>query len=207
MKTTVTKLDAAKRQLCCAIRLFFAGDDAIAVYTLAHAALEIFERRPKKGSQRASQPTQTRLFDILKTIYPNLSRKEAWDEVNKTKNFFKHGGSLDKSIVFHEEATDSVLLFACFSCVNETAPAQPIEVDAFIIWFLATEAVIHEPDRKDQIDKLYPGVRTGSRQEKKHFGTKLIEDAEAGRLPFRIKSTSDFASGPNPVPIRATEDR
>lgn|SRR5262249_22514950 len=140
MKTTVTKLDAAKRQLCSAIRMFFADDDAVAVYTLANAALEIlegrpkFEGRPKKGSQQASRPTRSRLFDLLKTRYPNLSHKDAWKEAHKAKNFFKHGGSLEASIVFAEEANDLVLLFACSHCVDQTALAQPAEVDAFLIW-------------------------------------------------------------------------
>jgi hypothetical protein len=69
--------------------------------------------------------------------------------------------------------------------VNETAPAQPAEVDAFFIWYLATNAEIHEQAGKDQIDNLCPGIRTASRQEQKRFGTKLIEEAVAGRLPFR----------------------
>jgi hypothetical protein len=194
--TVITKLDAAKRQLCSAIRMFFADDDAISVYTLANAALEIFEGRPKKVSQRGPK---TRLFDILRTIYPNLSKKEAWDRVHKVKNFFKHRGSL-KSVVFHEEANDSVLLFACSNCVNQTAPAQPAEVEAFVLWWIATQAEIHEPDWKDRIDKLYPGVRTASRQEKKRFGIKLIEDAVAGRLSFRISQFGAFTPGANPVP-------
>jgi len=201
MKTTVTKLDAAKRQLCCAIRMFFADEDAIAVYTLANAALEIFEGRPKKGSQRGAK---TRLFDVLKTTttYQNVSsEKEAWKRVHEAKNFFKHRGSLQKSVVFDEEANDGVLWFACAHYVNETALAQqPSEVAAFIIWFIATQAILHNPDQRAQIDNLCPGVRTASQQEQKRFGRQLIEDAVADRLPFRISRFGEFVLGANPVP-------
>jgi len=192
MKMTVTKLDAAKRQLCSAVRMFFADDDAIAIYTIANAALEIFEGRPKKKSQRASRSTKTRLFDVLRPGYPNLSEKEAWEEHHKAKNFFKHGGSLKASIVFDEAAIEaanaSVLWFACLHYVNETALAQPpSEVDAFIIWWIAAQAILQNPeDYRAQIDNLCPGVRTASRQEQKRFGRQLIEDAVAGRLPFRF---------------------
>jgi hypothetical protein len=41
---TITKLEAANRQLCTAIRMFFADDDAVAVHTLACAAREIYEK-------------------------------------------------------------------------------------------------------------------------------------------------------------------
>jgi hypothetical protein len=191
---TVTKPDAAKRQLCTAIRMFFADEDAVSVYTLAHAALEIFEGRPKKGLPRGAE---TRLFDILKINHP---KEEAWNRVHEVKNFFKHGGSRNKSVVFHEEAIDSVLLFACSNCLNQTAPAQPPEVEAFIFWWLATNARTDDPAAQAQIDKICPGVRTASRQEQKCFGVKLIEDAKAGRLPFRI-SKSNLTPGANPVPI------
>jgi len=60
-KQTVTKLDAAKRQLCTAIRIFFEDYDVVSVYTLAHAALEMFEGRPKKEGG-----PKIRHFDVLK---------------------------------------------------------------------------------------------------------------------------------------------
>jgi hypothetical protein len=90
--------------------------------------------------------------------------------------------------VFDEAANVSVLLLACVHYVNETALAQPeSEVDAFIIWWIATQAIVQNPaDYRAQIDNLCPGVRTASRQEQKRFGRQLIEDALAGRLPFRF---------------------
>jgi hypothetical protein len=208
---TITKLDAAKRQLCTAIRMFFADDDAIAVCTLANAALEIFEGRPKKVSQRGAK---TRLFDIFKTTaYQNLSKKEAWDRVHKAKNFFKHGGSLQESVVFHEETNDGVLLFACMNCAEQTAPAQPAEVEAFFTWLVATQAVWPDPVEPQppqrrmtmaEIDAIYPGVRTASPQEKKRFGTKLIADAVAGRLAVRLPGGMPLPTGACLSPRPAT---
>jgi hypothetical protein len=43
--TPVSSEEAANRQLCTAIRMFFADDDAVAVHTLACAAREIYEKR------------------------------------------------------------------------------------------------------------------------------------------------------------------
>ena len=42
MTSTVTKLEAASRQLDTAIRLFFSGGDAVSIHTLAAAAFNVF---------------------------------------------------------------------------------------------------------------------------------------------------------------------
>ena len=90
-----------------------------------------------------------------------------------------------------------MLLFACANCVDHTAPNQPAEVDAFITWFMATQEVVIEPVQPQSpqrsftvadIDKIYPGVRTSSQEEKKRFGIQLIDDALAGRLAVRFSS-------------------
>jgi hypothetical protein len=167
----VTKIDAAKRQLCVAIRMFFGSEDAIAVYTLANAALEIFEGRPqKKPARPGSKSTRFRLFDVLRKAYPNLSDEEAWKRIFNAKNFFKHGGSLEASVTFHEEANISVLLFASAHRQKYTAQDAPPEVNAFILWFMATQPITitqetQEPDVIGPgINKHFPGMRTALRR-------------------------------------------
>ena len=51
---TVTKLEAAERQLRVAIRMFFECKDMIAVHALATAAQEIFSELAKKHGQKES---------------------------------------------------------------------------------------------------------------------------------------------------------
>jgi hypothetical protein len=46
---TISKLEAANRQLCTAIRMFFSDDNAVAVHTLACAAREIYEKHCRKS--------------------------------------------------------------------------------------------------------------------------------------------------------------
>ncbi len=85
-KITITKLDAAKRQLSCAIRMFFANEDPVSVYTLGNAAPEIFEGRPSFRSRRKSKSAY-RLFDALRAAYPNLSDQHAWKKSTRQKLF------------------------------------------------------------------------------------------------------------------------
>jgi hypothetical protein len=176
---SVTKLEAAKRQLCTAIRLFFADDDAIAVCTLAFAALEIFETRPKEEPRPFEG--RFRLFDVFKQGFPNLTNREIWKKLHHARNFFKHGGPLTKSIVFVEQSNDAVLFLACSNCMALADHDHPPEVDAFLVWYMTTQAVTGLPER----DNLFPGMRTASRSEQKRFGTQLVADAIAGRLPYR----------------------
>jgi hypothetical protein len=49
-----------------------------------------------------------------------------------------------------------------------------------------------------QTDKLYPGLRTASRAEKKRFGRRLLEEAKAGRLVEHTAALpSDVQIAPN----------
>jgi hypothetical protein len=166
--------------------MFFGGEDAIAVYTLANAVLEIFEGRPqKKPARSGSKSIRFRLFDALRKAYPNLSDEEAWERIFEAKNFFKHGGSLEASVTFHEEANVSVLLFASAHCQKHTAQDTPPEVNAFILWFMATQPITEEPEILGrEIGKHFPGMRTASSDEKMRLGAMLISDAVAGRLPM-----------------------
>lgn len=202
---TITKLEAANRQLCTAIRMFFADDDAVAVHTLACAAREIYEKHCRKAGRG-------RMFDFVQAGNPGYAEKQLWNLLNAARNFFKHeGSSLDEQIEFDDTMNDFALITACTDCATLCAPHQPIEVQAFSIWFVAVEtpdeAAMREAEpadanacraMQDQIDKLYPGLRTASRAEKKRFGSRLLQDALAGRLvEYSAPSESDVQIAPN----------
>jgi len=196
---TITKLGAANRQLTTAIRMFFADGDAVAVHTLPCAAREIYEKHCRKAGQG-------RMFDFVQAGNPGRAEKELWNLLNAARNFFKHeGDSLDQSIEFDDTMNDFAILSACTDCATLCSPHQPVEVQAFSIWFVAVEApdeqAMAEADPEDanacrtmqtQIDRLYPGLRTAPRAEKKRFGLRLLDDAVAGRLVERsVPSASD----------------
>jgi hypothetical protein len=106
---------------------------------------------------------------------------------------------------FDDTMNDFAILSACTDCATLCSPNQPVEVQAFSIWFVAVESpdeqAMTEADPADvnacraiqaQIDGLYPGLRTASRAEKKRFGQRLLDDALAGRLvESSVPSASD----------------
>jgi hypothetical protein len=81
-KFTVSKLDAAKRQLDCAIRLWFLDGDPVSIHTLVGAAYQIIhDINKKKGGKDI-------LFDA--DVIKDEHRKEVRDWMRKDFMFFKH---------------------------------------------------------------------------------------------------------------------
>ena len=70
----ISKLEAAQRQLDCAIRLYFAEDDLLAVHTLSRAAFRIlFDLYPQKSADEFSQNLE------------GLIKELGWGEFNRIR--------------------------------------------------------------------------------------------------------------------------
>src|SRR5688572_3918269 len=81
-KMSVSKLDAATRQLDCAIRLWFSDGDPVSIHTLVGASYQIIhDINTKRGGKHL-------LFDaaFIKDGY----RKQVRDFMRKDFMFFKH---------------------------------------------------------------------------------------------------------------------
>lgn len=179
---TVTKIDAAHRQLCTAIRMFFDDSDAVAIHTLACAAREIYEKHCKALSIN-------RMFEAIKSVNTGHTETQLWNILNKARNFFKHEGeSLDETIEFDEGSNDYTLFIACHDCAMLSGGKQPVEVQAFTAWFFC----VHEADMGGPqgdsaeaateisaiIENKFPGLRSASRAEQKRRGHDIIREAQ-----------------------------
>jgi hypothetical protein len=60
----LNKLAAAQRQLCAAIRLFFAGEDELAVHTVASAAYRVLSDLRKSGVGMKQQTSTSNPFSM-----------------------------------------------------------------------------------------------------------------------------------------------
>jgi|SRR6267378_1402366 hypothetical protein len=89
----ISKLDAARRQLVTAIRLYFANADSVSTHTLAAAAFEIL------GDLDAHGPNTGTLFDhaerYIKPEYVDVFYKK----LRKPQNFFKHADNDPEDIL------------------------------------------------------------------------------------------------------------
>jgi len=127
----LTSLDAARRQLNVAIRLFFEREDMIAVHTLAAAVhgilLPIVKKRNPTGA----------LDSFLNPENPRIvpeRRKEYADIIRGAQNFFKHHVPR-RTFDFNSDST----AFHIFDCIIlleklENGPRAPAIV-VFEMWF------------------------------------------------------------------------
>jgi hypothetical protein len=86
----VTKIEAAQRQLDCAINLFLADGDSLAIHTLAHAAFKVlFDVYPKRRTDDFGE---------------KLRADMGWQHLNRVPNFVKHADK-DSEAALHDAET------------------------------------------------------------------------------------------------------
>jgi len=102
----LTKLDAAKRQLETAVRLYFNDADPVSIHTLVCASHEILTNLNEK---RGNSPTIIS-DNLIKEPYKKMVR----DKIREAKNFFKHADKdPDGVLKFYPAVNDFFLLDSC----------------------------------------------------------------------------------------------
>ena len=173
MEETVSKVDAASRQLVTAIRLFVEDKDSISVYTLAHAAREVFEALCKhEGKETFRQ-------HVLKAT-KNQDQKRLHKLIIGHRDFFKHATRDPYSLIhdFSDELNEHILLFALEDCARVTGK-MPIEAQVFQMWYFA----IHPEKLSDEArfywapktEVVFPDINEKTRYEKKKLLKQVLE--------------------------------
>lgn len=118
---TISKLDAAKRQLDTFIRMYFNSGDPVSMHTLAAAAFGIIRDLNEK---RGGDPTlQDRIFENVKpTHHKQLSKK-----LKEAQNFFKHADrDHEATLVFNVDSTEFLSMDACSKYIELTGEYPPL---------------------------------------------------------------------------------
>jgi hypothetical protein len=101
----IAKLDAGKRNLAAAIKLFFERGDVVAVHTLAAAAQEVM----RDIATARKLPHTSILHD--NPLVPEESRNDWHRAINAPRNFSKHADKdPDGTIEFDKKANAQLLL-------------------------------------------------------------------------------------------------
>lgn len=138
----VTKLDAARRQLQTAVRLYFNYADPISIHALTEAAYEVLAAiNRKRGGPKVLKEL------ILDYVTPEY-QKEVRDKLNEAKNFIKHAErDPDATLSFKPAQSDLLLLEAGEKYQVLTGELLP-EITVFRMWFFLTSGksfVLPEP--------------------------------------------------------------
>ena len=144
---TVTKLDAARRQLATAIELWFNERDTVSVYTLSHAAYEVIHDLGRKTRGRDL------LFDSI--IIKDEYRNEFVKHLKKPANFFKHGQRGPSKIEFYPLTSEMFILFSILGLeLAKVAPKNDHE-SVFLHWlFFNRPNILTEKGRKEFADDV-----------------------------------------------------
>jgi hypothetical protein len=162
-KISVTKLDAARRQLRVAIRLWFTEGDPVAVHTLASAAHEIihalFKRKGLHGLMFDSR--------VIKDEY-----RGEWAKIIKAKaSFFKHAQKDPDATLEFNPAVNLGLLLAGTAGLQKMGEAPNMEESAFTYWLR-----IHRPTWF-RIDRGSDGVPVDPFEKFRGIGKREFFDA------------------------------
>lgn len=133
-KLTVTKIDAAVRQLRTAIRLWFQDGDPVAIHTLAAAAHEIADTLLRKRGEPGLLFNNHLIKDEFKKDFNSLLK--SWP------NFFKHANrDHEASIVFDTILNEAIITFTVYGISRIDHKAYGPDEQAFVCWL-----ALHRPD-------------------------------------------------------------
>jgi hypothetical protein len=148
-KISVTKLDAAKRQLQTAVELYFNNGDPISVHTLTWAGYQVIcDLNKKQGS------VPLLVNDGFLMIVEPKHRGELERRLRQAHTFFKHADhNPDAVMEFEPRQTEYILLDACDHCLLLEGGASQL-LASFPIWFFISNRDYLAPERQSQIDNM-----------------------------------------------------
>lgn len=125
----ISKLDAAKRQLETAVRLYFSEADPVAIHALTAAAHQLLsDLKESRGG------TPMLMESILETVRPD-KRDEANRRLRAAANFFKHADQDPGHVLVFDSGQTEIMLFdACFNYKSLTGEWVPL-LSVYYAWF------------------------------------------------------------------------
>lgn len=177
---SVSKLDAATRQLHLAVDLHFKDADPIGIHTLggaAHGLLrDLLEHRngPVHASAANVQPAQRQFVERM---------------VNKAKNFLKHADHDPKTVLLFNPDWTDFLLFEAIRMHIELTGDLPLPNVYFLLWLSGKYPTVLLLDkvvgnRMDELRRVFPLL--------------LIGDTAAQKSTFRAAMDRRASRGADP---------
>lgn len=116
----ISKLDAAKRQLEHAIKLFFRNGDTVVIHSLTSASYKVLRDLCRK------QNIQSVFLDEAMKMIKLEKREEVKKMFYKAENYFKHADrDSEKLLKFYYPATEFHIWDACIMYVRLTKETVP----------------------------------------------------------------------------------
>ncbi len=133
----ISKLDAAKRQLEVAIRLYFHFGDPVAIHTLTAAAYNVLK---DINSHRGGEPVLMKKQLAKEFIKPEY-QKEFIAKLNEAENFFKHADRDPQAVLKFKPRQSELLLWEAVEIYQRLTGEITPFLHAYRGWFMMN----HQP--------------------------------------------------------------
>jgi hypothetical protein len=139
----IGKLDAARRQLLTAIRIYFANGEPVSIHTLAAAAFEILDDLDNHG------PKTGTLFDHMEKYIKPEHLGTFQKLLYRPQNFFKHANRDPERILEFYPTHAEGILWAASEKYAELANEDFLELGAIRGWIIIRNPdIVLEPYRQ-----------------------------------------------------------
>lgn len=133
-KLRISKIDAARRQLDCAIELWFLDKDEASIHTLAAAAYQIIhDLKEHRGITRDLLYDSAMIKDEYRSKWINVLKRPV--------NFFKHANNDPEGTIEFSPFGNIVFIMFSAGGLRLLGEQSSYAVNALILWL-----TVHEPD-------------------------------------------------------------
>ena len=141
-KIKISKLEAVRRQVETAIRIYFVNGDPVSIHTLVAASHQILvdldEHGPKTGT----------FWDFIETQVKPEHIGEVKKLFAEAENFFKHADRGPDEILEFPLAEPEWFLWECVAKYPELAGEIPLLMLAYRMWFVIHHSDILKPESR-----------------------------------------------------------
>jgi hypothetical protein len=128
-KRRISKIEAARRQLDCAIELWFMDGDDVSIHTLAGAAYQIIhDLKEHRGEVRPLLYDADQIKDEYRNQWINL--------VKRAVNFFKHADKNPDDTVVFSPSQNMLFLMSAAGGIRLLGEQTSHAVNAFTFWMV-----------------------------------------------------------------------
>jgi hypothetical protein len=153
--TTISKLDAARRQLETVVKMYFHDGDMVSIHTLVSAAYNIIrDINQKKGGP----PMIVKDFFIDEAVKPEY-RQQVRDKLNEAENFFKHADrDHAETLDFNPEQSELMIYDAIQKYLALTGDHSPL-FKVFQFWYILNNQEVFKMSEEQKLLVLQSGPR------------------------------------------------
>jgi hypothetical protein len=183
-KIKISKLEAARRQLDTAIRLYFSNGDPVSTHTLAAAAFEVLKDLDKHG------PKTGTFHDRIQVNVKPQYQKFVLNLFKESQNFFKHADQDPEKVLEFSLSWPEYFIANAVEKYRELSAEQSAEMVVYTLWFSFQNPHLLTPSMARHFAPLQSGLKYRQDQRLEFFAEYIqLASREMARDPT-IKSRS-----------------